>query len=159
MQENATAILAAELIGESHHMVAVRKSIARVAPTDISVLITGETGVGKDLIARLIHRFSCRAEKPFIPINMAAVPDSIASATLFGHVKGAFTGAVQTSVGLLGAADGGTIYLDELEQASHDLQRLLVSFLDTHSFTPLGSTNRTQVDVRIVAGTRVHPNE
>lgn len=159
MQSDTTAILARELIGESHHILTLRKAIARVAPTDLPVLLTGETGVGKELIARLVHRLSSRADKPFVTINIAAIPDSLASANLFGHEKGAFTGATQDRVGLFRAADGGTVYLDELEGASHELQRLLVSFLDTQSFVPLGGTNRVRVDVRLVVGTRIHPNE
>lgn len=159
MQENAAQILDRELIGKSHTILTLRKAIVRVAPTNLPVLLTGETGVGKDLIARLLHSLSSRADKPFVAINIAAVPDALASANLFGHIKGAFTGATQDHAGLLGVANGGTVYLDELEQASHELQRLLASFLDTQSFVPLGGTRRKRVDVRFVASTRIPPNE
>lgn len=152
-------ILQHELVGESAQIQDIRKSIARVAPTKLPVVLSGETGVGKDLIARLIHQLSDRADKPFVTINMAAIPNSLASASLFGHVKGAFTGATRNHRGMLNAADGGTIYLDELGEASLDVQRLLVNFLDAGSFVPLGGTKRIRVDVRVLAGTSTHPNE
>ena len=152
-------ILLSKIVGESDQINDVRNSIARVARTKLPVLICGETGVGKDLAANVLHQLSDRANHPFVAINMIAIPDSLAIASLFGHERGAFTGATRHSTGMLGSADGGTIYLDEFEETPLEIQRLLVNFLDSGSYFPLGSTSRIQIDVRLIAGTRVPPHE
>jgi hypothetical protein len=161
VQGNASEILARGLIGQSDHILNLRKVIARVAPTNLPVLLSGESGVGKDSIARLLHQVSPRAGKPFIRIDLAALPESLVHSDLFGVVKGAFTGATRNRVGRLRSADGGTIYfgaLDDLKGGS-EIQRLLLGFLNSQSFIPLGGTKPVQVNVRFVAGTRIRPNE
>ncbi|MFH0814367.1 MAG: sigma 54-interacting transcriptional regulator [Pseudomonadota bacterium] len=151
--------LRSELIGDSPAMDRVRKSISKIAPTNLPVLVVGETGVGKEIVVRLIHRLSERSDKPFVAVNMAAVPESLASATLFGHVRGAFTGATSDRLGLVQIADGGTLFFDELEVISQETQRLILSFLDTGTFVPLGGEKRRTANVRFIAAARTHPND
>lgn len=159
MQEAAANILDKRLIGKSPAILNLRKSIVRVAPSNLPILISGEAGVGKDLVVSLLHDLSARADKPFVRLNMGAVNEALLTSELFGHVKGAFTGATRDRLGLFALANGGTLYLNELEQSSPGLQRLLTSFLATQSFVPLGDTQRKHVDVRIIASVSTNPRD
>ena len=142
-----------ELIGGCPTMRALKVAISKAAPTDASVLVLGETGVGKELVAREIHRGSRRSERPFVPINCAAVPESLLEGTLFGHEKGAFTGADTAKPGLFEAADGGTIFLDEIGEMSPTLQAKLLRFLNDGELLRVGSVTPRTVDVRVIAAT------
>ena len=129
-------------------------SIARrIAPADISVLLTGETGTGKEVMARAIHRASGRGGKPFVPFNCTAVPREMLESQLFGYRKGAFTGAHQSFDGVIRAAAGGTLFLDEIAEIGPDLQPKLLRFLETREIHPLGESQPLKVDVRVVAAT------
>ncbi len=125
----------------------------RIAPTPLSVLLTGETGTGKEMLARAIHRASDRADKPFLPFNCTAVPRDMLESQLFGYKKGAFTGADASFVGVIRAAAGGTLFLDEIADVSLDVQPKLLRFLETREVHPLGEPHPVAVDVRIVAAT------
>ncbi len=127
--------------------------IGRVADLDIPVLIRGETGSGKELVAQALHRGSARCAGPFVDVSMAAVPRETAIATLFGHTRGAFTGAVGASPGYFGAADRGTLFLDEIGETSREVQAMLLRALETSTVQRLGTVERTRVDVRLVAAT------
>ena len=127
--------------------------IARIAPYDIPVLLTGESGTGKELFARALHYNSPRADKPFVAENTGAMPDQLLESELFGHEKGAFTGAVSTRVGLFEQADGGTIFLDEIGEVSTTFQVKLLRVLQEQEVRPLGSSRRRKVNVRVVAAT------
>lgn len=141
------------LVGESAAMQAVFQTIQKVAQTDSTVLITGESGTGKELVARAIHEGSSRAEKPLIIVNCGAIPSELLEAELFGHVKGAFTGATQNRMGRFEMANGGTIFLDEVGELPLHLQVKLLRVLQTRSFEAVGSSRTVEVDVRIVAAT------
>ncbi len=143
----------AELIGDSPAMQALRELIARVAPTNATALITGETGSGKELVARAIHRQSPRAEASFVPVNCAALPEPLLESELFGHEKGAFTGADRARPGLFETADGGTLFLDEAGEMPPSLQAKLLRVLVDSTVTRLGSRTSRKVDVRIIAAT------
>jgi DNA-binding NtrC family response regulator len=125
----------------------------RVAPTEASVLILGENGVGKEVIAREIHRLSSRANEPFVAIDLGALPDTLAESELFGHRKGGFTDAKSDRVGRVAAADGGTLFLDEIANASSTLQQKLLTLLERREITPVGSDRPRAIDVRIIAAT------
>jgi DNA-binding NtrC family response regulator len=125
----------------------------RVAASDSLVLLTGETGVGKDVLARIIHDASRRAGRPFVPFNCSAVPRDMVESQLFGHRRGAFTGADHASPGVIRAAEGGTIFLDEIGEVPLDLQPKLLRFLDHHEIHPLGEPQPSKIDVRVVAAT------
>ena len=125
----------------------------RVATTNISVLLTGESGTGKEILARAIHTFSDRAEQPFIPFNCAAIPRDMLESQLFGHRRGAFTGADRDNPGVIRAARGGTLFLDEIGELNIDLQPKLLRFLESGEICPLGETTPFIVNVRIVAAT------
>ena len=141
------------VIGESAAMQGVFKAVARAAATDASVLITGETGTGKDLIARSIHRLSDREAKPFGAVNCGALPEALVESELFGHRKGTFTGADSDKVGRFEAADGGTLFLDEVGELPPSSQVKLLRFLDSHVIERLGDVTPRQLDVRILAAT------
>jgi DNA-binding NtrC family response regulator len=143
----------ADLLGESAPMRAVKERIARVAPTNATVLITGETGTGKELAARAIHHGSARANGPFLPVNCAAFPESLLDSELFGHERGAFTGADRSRPGWFEAADGGTLFLDEAGEMSLALQAKLLRVLTDHQILRIGSRTPRAVDVRLIAAT------
>lgn len=141
------------VVGSSPSMMRLAEVTRMVAPRDTTVLITGETGTGKDLVARAVHDLSHRRQKPFVVINCAAIPESLLEAELFGFVKGAFTGAVQSRIGRIHAAQGGTLFLDEIGDLPLALQSKLLRFLEQGEVQRLGSTDTFRVDVRVVAAT------
>jgi two-component system, NtrC family, nitrogen regulation response regulator GlnG len=142
-----------ELVGRSLAMQSVFKRIALVAPTDASVLITGESGTGKELVARALHRHSLRKDRPFLPVHVAALNPNLVESELFGHVKGAFTGAAQTKAGLLALADGGTVFLDELGDVPLPVQAKLLRVLEHQEVLPVGGSVPTRINIRILAAT------
>jgi DNA-binding NtrC family response regulator len=142
-----------DMVGESPAMQQVKELILRVAPTDATVLIRGESGTGKELCAKAIHRHSQRAGGPFVPVNCAAIPDSLLESELFGYTKGAFTGADRDKKGFFELAHGGTIFLDELGEANAGVQSKLLRALEERKFIPVGGRSEIEVDVRIVAAT------
>jgi transcriptional regulator with GAF, ATPase, and Fis domain len=142
-----------EIVGTSRAMQEVFRRVEKVAGTDISVLITGETGTGKELIAREIHRRSPRSSRPFITINCGAIPENLLESELFGHVKGAFTGAVQSKIGKFQAAAGGTLFLDEIGEMPLPLQVKILRAIQEKSVMRVGDTRNEPVDIRIVAAT------
>ena len=142
-----------EIISASESMERVMGTVLRVANFDTTVLLTGPSGSGKSMIAKLIHDGSSRRDKPFLILNCGAIPDSLAEAELFGYSDGAFTGAHKGGkMGLIEAADGGTLLLDEIDAFSLDVQVKLLTFLDTKSFFKVGSRQLQQVDVRLICG-------
>ncbi len=142
-----------EIIGSCPSMVEVFRKVQKVAPTDISVLITGETGTGKELIAREIHNRSPRVSGPFVVINCGAIPENLIESELFGHVRGAFTGAVATRQGRFQAADRGTLFLDEIGELSPSLQVKLLRALQERVVTKVGDSKPERVDIRVIAAT------
>ena len=144
---------APEIVGESRDVVAALDTIRRVADTDCNILITGETGTGKELFARAAHRASERRAKPFIPVNCAALPETLIEAELFGHVKGAFTGAMTSRAGRFASAHGGTLFLDEIGDLPLSAQAKLLRVLEERVVSPVGADTDTPVDVRIIAAT------
>jgi Nif-specific regulatory protein len=143
------------MVGDSAPMREVYRRIARVARTDSTVLITGESGTGKELVARAIHRNSSRAAKPFVAINAAAITETLLESELFGHEKGAFTGAVVQKKGKLETAQGGTVFLDEIGELSPPLQSKLLRVLQDHQFDRVGGTTSVHVDFRLIAATNL----
>jgi DNA-binding NtrC family response regulator len=141
------------MIGESPAMKAVLARVDRVASLPSHVLVTGESGTGKELVARAIHERGVRAKAPFVPINCAAIPETLLESELFGHVKGAFTGAVDNKEGLLKTAGEGTIFLDELGEMPLPIQAKLLRAIESREIQPLGSTRRVQIQARIVVAT------
>jgi len=141
------------LIGESSALQRVREQIAQVAPTDSTVLIQGETGTGKELVARAIHEKSARRERPLIKINCAALPRELVESELFGHEKGAFTGAIQQRRGRFELADGGTLFLDEIGELTPEAQAKLLRVLQEREFERIGGARTLRVDVRVIAAT------
>ena len=141
------------IIGRSGAIRSVLEVVERVAPTDATVLITGETGTGKELVARAIHERSERAEGPFVAVNCAALAEGLLESELFGHERGAFTGAVRQRKGHFQAAEGGTLLLDEIGDVSPALQHRLLRVLQERELTPVGSVRPVSVDVRVVAAT------
>ena len=147
------------IVGQSGPLQAVLRDIRQVAPTDASVLILGETGTGKELIARAIHTTSRRSDRPFVRVNCAAVPAHLMESEFFGHEKGAFTGATQKRDGRFALADGGTIFLDEIGELSIDLQAKLLRVLQEGEFEPVGSSHTRKIDARVVAATNCRLEE
>jgi formate hydrogenlyase transcriptional activator len=142
-----------EIVGSSAPLRRVLSQVARVAPTDSTVLITGETGTGKELVARAIHRRSSRASHAFIRVNCAAIPTSLIASELFGHEKGAFTGALQRRLGRFEAADRGTLFLDEIGDLPVEAQTALLRVLQEREVERVGSNHPISVDVRVIAAT------
>jgi DNA-binding NtrC family response regulator len=148
-----TVGLGQELLGTSAAMQEVFKRIALVAPTDASVLITGESGTGKELVARAIHRHSARADRPFVPIHLASLSPTLVESELFGHVRGAFTGADSARQGILELADGGTVFFDEAGDIPPGVQVKLLRVLEQHEVTPVGSAVARTTAFRVIAAT------
>lgn len=142
-----------EIVGTSPALQTVLSRISKVAPTDSTVLISGETGTGKELVARAIHRRSHRASRAFVSVNCAAIPRDLIASELFGHEKGAFTGAMQRRVGRFELAEGGTIFLDEVGELSPDTQVALLRVLQEREFERVGGRQSIRVDVRVIAAT------
>ena len=142
-----------EITGESASMLEVLELVRKVAPTRATVLVTGETGTGKELVARALHSLSRRAEGPFIAVNCGALPSSLVESELFGHAKGAFTGADRDRIGRFAAADGGTLFLDEIGELPPEAQTKLLRVVERGEFEPVGSTTPVTVNVRLVAAT------
>jgi DNA-binding NtrC family response regulator len=142
-----------EIVGRDPKLKRVFDIIRRVADTDCSVLITGETGTGKELVARAIHRASGRREAPFVPVNCASIPENLMESELFGHAKGAFTGAAAAYKGRFAVADGGTLLLDEIGEMAAQLQAKLLRVLQEGEIRPIGESRAKRIDVRIVAAT------
>src|SRR5262245_59014362 len=141
------------IIGRSAPMQALFAKIARVAPIDVPVLILGESGTGKELVARAIQRLSRRRERRFEVVNCGALTRELLPSELFGHERGAFTGAVMRNEGRLAIADGGTVFLDEVGDLPPDAQVMLLSLLESGEIQPVGSTRTRRLDVRIIAAT------
>ena len=141
------------ILGESDALERVRFGIEQVAPTDTTVLIFGETGTGKELVARAIHERSLRRDRPLVKVNCPALPSELLESELFGHEKGAFTGAIAQQIGRFELADGGTIFLDEVGDLPLRLQPRLLRVLQEGEFERLGSGKTLKVDVRVIAAT------
>jgi len=142
-----------EIIGKSKAIKEVMELARKVAPEDTTVLLQGETGTGKELVARAIHKLSPRKNGPYVVVNCAAIPENLLESELFGHRKGAFTGALKDKKGRIEIADGGTLFLDEIGSLSLPLQAKLLRFLETKEIQPLGSEDTFRVDVRVIAAT------
>jgi two-component system, NtrC family, response regulator HydG len=143
------------IIGESEEMLKVFRTIAKVKSTSATVLITGESGTGKELVARALHYGGHSSAAPFVPVNCAGIPDTLLESELFGYMKGAFTGAIETRAGFFQTADGGTIFLDEISNTSLAMQAKLLRVLQEKEFYMIGSKKPLKVNVRIVAATNV----
>ena len=141
------------MIGEHPSMQALYRQMEKVAATDMSVLIRGESGTGKELVAKSLHRLSRRGNRPFVAINCTAIPANLLESELFGHVKGAFTGAVRNKEGLFQVADGGTLFMDEIGSIPLEMQRSLLRVLQDGLVRPVGGVTATKVDVRVLAAT------
>ena len=141
------------IVGESAKMKDIFSMVERVADSDSTILINGETGTGKGLIAHAIHKRSYRRDQPFVSINCGAIPENLLESELFGHIKGAFTGATANKIGKFEAANGGTIFLDEIGDMSQDLQVKILKVLEERRFEPVGGCKTIKVNVRIVAAT------
>lgn len=152
-ESNNTAAGPEEMVGRSPAMQNVYKRIALVASRDSCVLITGESGTGKELVARAIHRYSARRDRPFLPVHVAALNPNLVESELFGHTRGAFTGATQARPGLLALADGGTIFLDELADIPLPVQVKLLRVLEHNEVLPVGSNQAQPLDIRILTAT------
>ncbi|HEX8186179.1 MAG TPA: sigma-54 dependent transcriptional regulator [Blastocatellia bacterium] len=144
-----------QIVARSEKMLEILAFVEQVAPARTTILVTGESGTGKELIARAIHNQSMRADKPFVTVNSANLPTELLESELFGHARGAFTGAVAAKKGYFEVADGGSIFLDEIGTISMETQAKLLRVIQERDFTPLGETTRRQVDVRIIAATNV----
>jgi DNA-binding NtrC family response regulator len=142
-----------EMIGSSSRMIEIYKTLSRVAPTDATVLIEGETGTGKELIAGMIHRNSKRANQPFVPVDCGAIAPSLLESELFGTLKGAYTGADRDRMGVFEAGNGGSVFLDEIGDIELGFQLKLLRFLQEREIRPLGASRAKKVDVRVIAAT------
>src|SRR5712692_2759933 len=140
-------------VGEHPLMQKINTMVRRVATSDATVLITGESGTGKELVARAVHTYSHRAAGPFVAINCAAIPEDLLESELFGHVRGAFTGALAARVGMFRVADGGTVFLDEVGEMPGSLQPKLLRVLQNHEVRRVGADQPLSVDVRVIAAT------
>ncbi|NUM74145.1 sigma-54-dependent Fis family transcriptional regulator [candidate division KSB1 bacterium] len=147
-----------EMIGESPAMIELRKAISKAAPSEARVLITGENGTGKELVAEALHRQSLRKDKPFVRVNCAAIPRELIESELFGHEKGAFTGATRRKIGLIEQANGGTIFLDEIGDMSLDTQAKLLRVLQQNELIRVGGTQTIRFDVRVISATNKELN-
>jgi transcriptional regulator with PAS, ATPase and Fis domain len=147
------------LIGASLEMRRIYQVIEQAAPTAASVLVHGESGTGKELVAQTLHQLSPRAPQPFVPLNCAAIPDSLLESELFGHEKGAFTGAIARRAGAFELAHRGTLFLDEIAEMTPVTQAKLLRVLQERSFRALGGTREQTVDIRVVAATNVDPKK
>jgi DNA-binding NtrC family response regulator len=147
------ALLLPELVGGSHAMRELARLVHMVAPRSTTVLIEGETGTGKEVVARALHRLSRRAERPFVVLNCAAIPESLLEAELFGHTRGAFTGAVKSRMGRIEMAHGGTLLLDEIGEMPLGMQAKMLRFLESGELQRVGDNQMTRVDVRLIAAT------
>src|SRR5215472_4776852 len=148
-----------QIIGASPALEAVLQQVERVAPTDATVLILGETGTGKELIARAIHDRNARSRRPLVKVNCGAISAGLVESELFGHVKGAFTGALDKRTGRFELADGGTLFLDEVGALPLETQVKLLRVLQEGEFEPVGSNRTVRVDVRIIAATNRNLDE
>ena len=148
-----------EIVGRSDVMQEVFRLIDQVAPARSTVLITGESGTGKELIAKAIHEASPRAGRPFVTVNSSNIPTELLESELFGHTRGAFTGAIAAKKGLFEVADGGSIFLDEIGDIPPETQVRLLRVIQEREFTPLGDTTPRRVDVRIIAATNIDLKE
>ncbi len=146
-----------EMIGESAEMKTVRALVARVAPTDATVLVSGESGTGKEPVAQSIHAQSNRSEGPFLAVNCGAIPATLIESELFGYERGSFTGATRSHAGVFERASGGTLFLDEVSEMPNEMQTRLLRFLETRRFFRVGGAREMDTDVRIVAATNRCP--
>ena len=153
VKELRQAMPHSRLVYQSTQLAAVVKTLSKVAPTDVTVLINGESGTGKEMLARTLHDLSARSKKPFITVDCSAIAHSLMDTELFGHVKGAYTGAQSSSPGRIIQAEGGTLFLDEIGELPLEIQAKLLRFLQEKEITPVGATRPVSVDVRIVAAT------
>ena len=147
------------LVGKSPEMKAIFSLIERIAPSNVSVLVTGESGTGKELVARALHDLSSRRNKPFVAVNCAAIPETLIESEIFGHEKGAFTGAVERRAGCFELAEEGTLLLDEIGEMPAATQAKLLRVLEDRKLRRLGSKSETAVDVRVIAATNKNPQE
>jgi DNA-binding NtrC family response regulator len=145
-----------EMVGQSEAMLELARMIRLVAPRKATVLIEGETGTGKEVVAHALHRLSPRSSKPFVVLNCAAIPEALLEAELFGHTRGAFTGAVQSRTGRIEAAHGGTLFLDEIGEMPFALQAKMLRFLESGELQRVGDNETLTVDVRVIAATHQH---
>lgn len=151
--------LARDLVGNSAQIEAIRRLIAQVAPAEASVLILGESGTGKEVVARGVHKFSARASGPFVPVNCGAIPGELLESELFGHEKGAFTGAISSRQGRFEMASGGTLFLDEIGDMPLQMQVKLLRVLQERCFERVGSNKTQNCDVRVIAATHQNLEE
>jgi DNA-binding NtrC family response regulator len=142
-----------QMIGSSPAMVEIYKTVWRVAPTDATVILEGETGTGKELVARMIHHESLRESQPFVPVDCGSITPSLLESELFGALRGAFTGADRDRVGVFEAANRGTVFLDEIGEINSNFQTALLRFLEGHEIRPVGASRSKVVDVRVIAAT------
>lgn len=155
MRQCTTEAAKNDLIGDSPCMRELRQRVRQLADSDVNLLLQGETGTGKELVARAIHGFSSRNRVPFIGVNCAAIHESLLESELFGHEAGAFTGARHATLGFLRAADGGTILLDEVGDMSESLQSKLLRVLEERAVVPVGGTRAVPIDVRVISATHL----
>ncbi|HTK68683.1 MAG TPA: sigma-54 dependent transcriptional regulator [Candidatus Eisenbacteria bacterium] len=154
-EERTPSGITQEMIGVSPRMHRVFRLVAKVAPTESTVLITGESGTGKEMVATSIHLQSARAHKPFVTVNCAAIPETLFESELFGHVRGSFTGAISDKVGLLKRADGGTIFLDEVAEMPLSVQPKLLRALQNGEIRRVGDAESSRIDLRVIAATNL----